>query len=120
MSESRNLRYRGQVLGPHSLAHLYRMATDGKIDHAAEFLSASTNEWRPLSGIMEDFYPSKEKLEQMRESGITKVTILGSGEDCPACHSLQQTIYPIDEPPMLPPEGCKCVPWCRCEVVAKA
>jgi len=118
MGDKRKIRFQGEELGEFALGKLYRMATRGDIDHTAEFWSEQAQEWRGLVGILFDFEPSK--LDSIREAGITKVEILGSGsDDCPACLALQAQDYPIDLVPKLPPPDCTCVPWCRCMEVAK-
>jgi hypothetical protein len=125
MSEKRRVKMNGEDLGEYSIDQLYRMATRKEIDYTAEFLSEKTNAWLPLAGIIDDLdttVTADHRIQQMKEAGITRVKILGSGtkEDCPVCRSLCKETYPIDNVPMLPPEGCTCIPWCRLIVVAKA
>jgi hypothetical protein len=108
------------VLGPLSIDKLFRMAKSGDIEPATLFWSEREQEWRAISGIMEDLYPSSEKIADMKSSGIQRCTILGSGtgEDCPACQSVCDKVFTLDEFPGLPPVGCECIPWCRCAVIA--
>ena len=62
-----------------------------------------------------------DRLDEFAKAGVKRVRILGSGEkDCPACAALADQIFPIDAPPVLPPERCWCVPWCRLILVAVA
>lgn len=112
MSDRYKIRFQGDELGDYSVDQLYRMAMRGEIDHTAEFWSARESSWRPLAGIIIDSSPSR--VGDMRQAGITKVKILGSGDDCPICSALQERVYGIDEVPTLPPPSCTCVPWCRC------
>jgi hypothetical protein len=59
------------------------------------------------------------RIEQMIEVGIKRVQVLGSGEkDCDACSALSDKIFPVQSPPLLPPEDCRCVPWCRSNLIA--
>ncbi len=118
MSDKRNIRFRGEELGEFSIDKLYRMASRGDIDHAAEFWSQQAHDWLPLAGIIFDLNPSS--LDDLKSAGITRVEILGSGmDDCPACEAIQGRDYPITEVPTLPPPGCTCAPWCRCTEIAK-
>ena len=124
MSEKRKIKVNGEEQGPYSIAQLYRMATRKEIDYTAEFLSEKTNAWLPLAGIIDDLdttITADQRIQQMKRAGITKVGILGSGAngDCPVCGSLCKETYSIDNVPMLPPEGCTCVPWCRLCITAK-
>jgi len=114
MGDDRKIRFQGKELGSHSVRDLYLMATRGKIDYKAEFWSERELAWRPLAGIMFDFSPSR--LVSMRDAGIERVEIMGSGsnDDCPACTALHHRLYSIEEVPKLPPPDCTCVPWCRC------
>ena len=119
--DNRKIRFDGREMGSISLKKLYRMRLRGDIGESTEFLSEITNVWLPLSGIMEDFKPNtQDKLKQMAEIGIRSVGILGTIEDCAACLALTIGVYPIDQVPMLPPEDCKCVPWCRLTVIANS
>jgi hypothetical protein len=117
MSDSQKIRFGGRELGSFSIDQLYRMALKGEVDHTAEYWSERQQSWCSLAGIICDLYPSR--VAEMKKSGIAKIEILGSGEeDCPSCAALQLRIYPIDKVPALPPEGCTCVPWCRCVEIA--
>jgi len=119
MPHKRRVRFQGNDVGSYSVDRLYRMATHGEIDHTAEFWSEREQAWRPLAGIIFDFYPSR--LDEMKAAGITKVEVIGSGWDneCPACRALFRREYDIADAPALPPKNCTCVPWCRCGVIAK-
>lgn len=118
MSDKRKIRFQGEELGELSIDRLYRMASRGDIDHTAEFWSEQAQDWRGLAGIIFDLQPPS--LDDMRAAGIAKVEILGSGSnDCPFCLALQERDFPIDAVPTLPPQGCTCVPWCRCTEIAK-
>ena len=118
MSEQRKIRFNGKEQGPHSLDELYRMAKRKEIDHNVEFLSEITDDWLPLVGIMEDFNPSRKKLERLRAIGIKTIGIIGAEYSCPVCLSLCAKVFPIDNVPALPPEGCTCFPWCRLSIGA--
>jgi len=119
MKDARKIWFQDKELGEYSIDQLYRMATRKEIDRTAFFWSEKESAWRPLAGIIFDMQPSS--VEAMKAAGIKKVQILGSGfKDCPACRGLQKKSYPIDEVPALPPTDCTCVPWCRCDVIAKA
>ena len=73
--------------------------------------------WRPLAGIICDLQPPR--IPEMKAAGITKVKILCSGgDDCPMCSALVGKTYSIDEVPTVPPDGCTCIPWCRCIEIA--
>jgi hypothetical protein len=116
MSDKRKIRAGGDEIGLLSLDKLYRLVTRGDLDAPREFWSEEKKSWLPLSGIMFDIEPSR--VSQMREAGVSLVSVLGSGADCPACDALQKKSFPIDEAPTLPPAGCSCIPWCRLTMVA--
>ena len=83
-TEDREIRCGGENLGAFKLQKLYRAVTRGDFEKPLEFLSIRTNEWLPLAGILEDFYPTPEKVKQMKEAGFSKVKFLDSGgDDCP-------------------------------------
>lgn len=118
MKDTRWLWIDEQQSGPFSVDQLYRMARRGEIGPQTLFWSDNRQMWLPLSGVMFDIEP--EEFQQMHECGITRVEILdsGTGEDCPTCHALTGRPYPIATVPALPPDGCTCVPWCRCTIIA--
>lgn len=124
MSEKRRIKFNGEDLGEIAFQKLYRMRMRGDIDHTAEFLSAKTNCWLPLAGILEDLDTSitnDERVRQIKECGIMTVSLLGSGSDgdCPICKALVKK-YPVDGVPTIPPENCSCNPWCALTVIAEA
>jgi hypothetical protein len=118
MKDERKIRFQGAELGSFSIDHLYDMALGGEIDYTAEFWSPGEMQWRPLAGIIFDIEPCR--ISEMKSAEVLNVKILGSGDDCPSCKTLEGTVYPIDEVPALPPVDCRCVPWCRSMVVATA
>jgi hypothetical protein len=120
MSDERQIRFNGRELGPYTVERLFRAVMSKEFDHTTEFFSERNKQWFPIVGLLEDYYPIAEKIERMREVGITSVKIVSGGdrEDCPACRAIADRIYPIDHVPTLPPAGCMCVPWCCCIVLA--
>ena len=118
MKDTRWLWIDEQQTGPFTVDQLYRMAQREEIGPQTLFWSDHRKQWLPLTGVMLDIEPGG--FQQMRESGIRRAEILdsGTGEDCPACHALTGRTYPIAAVPTLPPDGCTCVPWCRCIITA--
>jgi hypothetical protein len=108
------IRGAGEEWGKLTIQQAYRMLTRGEIAPPIEYYSEALKQWRPIAGIMFELEPSR--LDDMRQSGITRVSVLGvgNGEDCLHCTELFLKAYPIDEAPQLPPEKCNCIPWCRC------
>jgi hypothetical protein len=61
---------------------------------------------------------SAERLASMKMAGIKRVEVLGSGDDCEACHALIGRYFALVDAPQLPPAGCICRPHCRCIIIA--
>jgi hypothetical protein len=101
-----------------TVQQLYYKAKHGKITNQTPFWSERVNQWLPLTHLLHDISPDRDRLAKMRESGIEYVKITGSGDDCDACRKLHQRIYSIDAVPELPPSGCTCNPWCGCLIIA--
>jgi hypothetical protein len=123
MSDKRQIRFNGEDLGEYTIDALYRDRMRGDIDHTAEFLSVKSNAWLPLAGILDDLdstVTTAERLQQMKEAGITKVEFLPSGNkgDCPVCRALAKEAYSVDAVPTIPPENCTCTPWCTLVALA--
>lgn len=118
MSDKRYLKLEGKKAGPFSLRQIMRMTELGEADYTTEFWARSTKSWQPLSKMLWDFEPCR--VDEMKEAGITKVEVLGTGtgQDCPACLELQGRVFHIDDKPELPPPNCTCLPWCRSMFVA--
>jgi hypothetical protein len=111
--------YYESLSGRFKIDRLYQMAMDKEIDFTTWFWSEIDQSWKPLSGLMFDFEPDAFRIKQMSEAGITRVKVLGSGgEDCEACRALTNKVFAIESLPALPPENCRCVPWCRLIFVA--
>jgi hypothetical protein len=62
----------------------------------------------------------RERLRDMRESGIRRVQILGSDREgvCSVCRAAAGKTYPISKAPSLPHERCTCETGCTCMLVA--
>ncbi len=123
MSDKRKIRFEGNEEGPYSIDKLYRMAMRGDFDHTAVFFSEKQNQWLPIAGIIEDLettVTTHERLKQMKEAGIEKVEFLpgDAKTDCASCRAIAKKIHPIDDVPKVPPDDCKCIPWCRLCMVA--
>ena len=103
---------------PVTVQQLYYKAKHGKINSQTPFWSERRNQWLPLTHLLHDISPDRERLAKMRESGIKYVKITGSGDDCDACRKLHYRIYSIAAVPELPPLDCKCNPWCGCLIIA--
>jgi len=102
----------GKTEGPFTIDEIYDMVIARKMDHNAMFWSESKKSWKFLPGLMLDVDP--DHLDQFIKDGVKQVRVQGSGpKDCPACSVLADKIFPVDNPPLLPPVGCQCVPWCR-------
>jgi hypothetical protein len=119
-AEIREIRFRGESRGTYTIERLYQARMSGEFDGTAEFFSDRKKEWIPLVRILEDLYPSEDKIQGLRAVNVSKVTILGTGTkgDCPACNALISHVYSIDNVPTIPPADCCCVPWCGLVVVA--
>jgi hypothetical protein len=48
-----------------------------------------------------------------RNDRVSLVRVAVYHDACPVCQSIQGA-YPKDRVPVLPPEGCSCVPVCMC------
>ena len=111
-----------QRSGPFTVQQLYRMAKRGEIDNRTFFWSERSKKWLPLPHLLCDMYPDDDKLNQMRDCGIKRVKVIGSGwnDECDSCRNVIDHTFQIDPAPELPPEGCNCTPWCRCIIIALA
>jgi len=117
--EDREIRCGGEELGTFKLPKLMRAIERGDFESPVEFRSIRTNDWLPVAGIIEDFYPSKDKAAGMLEVGITEVQFLEGGpDDCPLCKTIAAKTYSPADVPEIPPKGCSCIPWCRLCIVA--
>jgi hypothetical protein len=120
MSDERKIRFGGEELGEFSIRQVMRMAEKREIDHTAEYWSEKGNEWRRLPSFIMDFDDQPDRVGQMKAVGIKITKVLGAdASDCPVCKALQEKVFAVKETPVLPPEGCTCVPWCRCIVIAE-
>ncbi len=107
----------GVTEGPYTVDEIYSMAVAGETNIHALFWSESKRAWKPLVGLMLDVDP--ERIDEFIQAGVKQVRVLGSGNrDCPACSALADKIFSITSPPVLPPQGCRCVPWCRLVLAA--
>ncbi len=52
-----------------------------------------------------------EKMKRNDRVGLVRVSVYHDA--CPVCQSIQGA-WAKDAVPVLPPEGCSCVPACRC------
>ncbi len=109
-----------QRSGPFTVQQLYRMAQRGEIDNHTLFWSERSKKWLPLPNLLRDIYPDDDKLKQMRDCGIDRIKVIGSGwdDECDSCRKLIERTFSIDAAPELPPQGCTCIPWCRCLHIA--
>lgn len=48
-------------------------------------------------------------LEKIKGGLATKVRIFAPADACPVCTALEG-VYSFEDVPLLPPEGCSCVP----------
>ena len=107
----------GQAQGPYTVDQLWRMAMLKEINSKTLFWSEKGQIWKTLSGLIFDIEP--DRLDQMIKAGITRVQVLVSREkDCKVCSALPDKIFSIQSPPVLPPEGCRCRPWCKLILIA--
>jgi hypothetical protein len=60
----------------------------------------------------------KVRLQEMKQTGIKRVKVLGSTETCPACRAESGKVYAIEAAPVLPHEGCSCERGCVCLLIA--
>lgn len=110
----------GEQYGPFSLSKLGEMRVEGRLPQTTLYWSEHYKEWRSITLILNDHYPSADRVRNMREAGITYCKILGAGhgDECPACLEQIERVMPLDEFAGTPPPGCTCIPWCRCVVIA--
>ena len=110
----------GEQYGPFSLSKLHEFRLEGRLPHDTLYWSEFYKEWRGIVSILDDHYPSADRLRKIRESSIThcKVLSVGDGSECPACQEQVDRVMPLDDFLGTPPPGCECTPWCRCCVVA--
>jgi hypothetical protein len=96
------------------------MCKSGDINERTPFWSERSQKWLPLLHLLHDMYPIRDRLDQMRGTGIKRVKMLDSvsAQNCDACQKLAGLTYAIDSAPELPPEGCICSPWCGCLHIA--
>jgi hypothetical protein len=105
--------------GPVTLRELHDMSQRGEITRDTPMWSERWQEWTTVSEAPWEMRPEDKpsvRLEEMRESGVYMVDVLGTGDDrdCPACRALHGRTFQIDVAPQLPPVDCRCEPWCRC------
>jgi hypothetical protein len=95
-----------QRRGPFTVQQVYRMAKRGEINNHTPFWSERSQQWLPLLHLLKDMYPDRDQLDQMRNAGIKRVKVIGSGldDDCDACRKLTGQLYAIDDAPELPPK----------------
>ncbi len=110
----------GETLGPFALRKLYDMRMEGRLPGKVLFFSNRRQDWFPLSGIIEDEFPSSDRITDLKRAGITHCEVLlsGNNDECDACKAISGRKIPVLDFTGLPPAGCECVPWCRCAVVA--
>ncbi len=107
----------GVTEGPFTVDEIFTMAMAGETNMHSLFWSESKQAWKPLVGLMLDVDP--ERIDEFIEAGVKRVRVLGSGsQDCYVCAALADKTFPIGRSPLLPPEGCRCVPWCRLVLAA--
>lgn len=114
MRYRRRIRCGGEEFGFLALQEIGRLRANGDLDQTTEFYSTKRKAWFPIAGLMFDVEPART-VSELKEMRFTHARIIGvgwEGGDCPACVAIHQ-VYPIDDLPALPPEGCTCVPWCR-------
>jgi hypothetical protein len=53
---------------------------------------------------------NSDKIAEWRTMGFKHVQFLSSGndDDCPTCQMMNGRVYPIEQAPSEPPEGCTC------------
>lgn len=117
MIERREIRADGEEVGDLTLPQLMRAIERAEFDGALEYLSVKTGEWLPVVGILND-YIDHDRLADLREAGVRRVSVIGAGDDCPVCYALTGRVLEIGDVPSLPPPGCSCIPWCRCTLIA--
>jgi len=119
MNDTFKIRAAGEEIGVFSTRQVMRMREREELENPVEFGSEKKSAWLPIAGLMDDEYPSSERIAQMKEAGIKSVKVLSGGDgDCPACAALTKSKYSIAKAPTIPPLGCSCIPWCRLCVVA--
>jgi hypothetical protein len=79
-----------------------------------------TTKWRPLRAFAHFEFGDPDRLATMQKAGIKHVQWLTAHHDneCEACKALEGKLFPIKEPPTMPPLDCRCELWCRCILVA--
>lgn len=101
----------GVTEGPFTVDEIYDLFAANEIPDHTLFWSEAKNAWKPIVGLMLDVDP--DKLDDFKAEGVRQVRVLGSkGKDCQPCSQLIGKVFPIESPPVLPPKGCYCRPWC--------
>ncbi|HEX7517142.1 MAG TPA: hypothetical protein VF345_07630 [Chthoniobacterales bacterium] len=61
-------------------------------------------------------FSDPDRLDKMRAVGIQYVQWLSMRhpDECAACQALEGKVFPIDDPPPMPPIDCTCELWCGC------
>ena len=111
-ADMRWLRKNEQRTGPFTVQQLYRMAKRGEIDRHTVFWSDRRQQWLRLAYLLDDIYPTKENLNQMRVAGIKRVKVINTdwndladwANTCDTCRKLNGQIYSINTAPELPPQ----------------
>lgn len=113
----RFIHYNGETQGPYTPERLMRMRTKGELPDSTLFWSESRQLWLPIAALLNDLERGTT-VEAMLELGFKKVEVLssGTGDECPACLAIEG-VHNIERAPKLPPDGCTCIPWCRCCLV---
>lgn len=78
--------------------------------------------WHSLRAFAQCEFGDPEQLANMQRVGIEYIEWLSARHDdeCPACKALEGKVFPINEPPPMPPVDCRCELWCKCILVAAA
>ena len=55
------------------------LSSRGEIDNHTLFWSDRREQWLALVNLLDDIYPKRERVDQMRQAGIERVEVLGTG-----------------------------------------
>ena len=110
----------GGVEGPYTEREVMDISRRKDRMTATHFCSGLHPDWLPMAHFLFVLEPPEPPASK-KEVGVQKVSVLTArdGRDCPACAALDGRVFPIDEPPTLPPPDCTCHPWCRSLLIAK-
>jgi hypothetical protein len=112
-----------ETIGPFTQDELVRLVyRSGRYNGDCFYRNGARSRWIRLRlfGELEFGENTSDRIDRMRSADIKWVKWLTArnGLDCEACAALDEKIFPIEAPPIVPPSNCRCDPWCKCVLIA--